>query len=144
MSLSTLLKLAGIIVGQTAMEGRRVAIGDEANLFIPQGYQPREGRLVDVVLQLHGAASVVEPALVEAKWPAVLIEFNRKGLSSVYTKPFSDPALFPRLLASANKAVKDAGLANEPQTGRVVVSSFSAGDAEESRIIREDRRARHA
>lgn len=79
-----------------------------------------------MVLHLHGAASVIEPALVEVAWPAVLIEFNRKGLSSVYTKPFSDPALFPRLDRTL-AAVKDAGLADDPRVGWVVVSSFSAG-----------------
>jgi hypothetical protein len=108
-----------------AAPGRRVDLG-EAVVFVPEGYRPDEGA-VNVVLHLHGAASVVEPALVATGWRAVLVEFNRPGLSSVYTKPFSDRALFPRLLDGALKAVADLGLAEKPRLGRVTVSSFSAG-----------------
>ena len=98
-----------------------------AALFVPQGYRPAAGGVVDVVLHLHGARSVVEPALIEARWPAVLISFNRKGLSRVYAEPFSDPALFARLLEAARSALKDLRVADNPRIGRVVVSSFSAG-----------------
>jgi hypothetical protein len=109
-----------------APPGRHIDLGGEATLFIPERYKPA-GQAVNVVLHLHGAASAIEPALVEIGWPAVLIEFNRKGLSSVYTKPFSDPALFPRLLDRTLAQVKDAGFAGDPHVGWVVVSSFSAG-----------------
>jgi hypothetical protein len=106
--------------------GLRVDLGGEATLFVPEGYRPSEGK-VNVVLHLHGASSVIEPALVEVGWKAVLVEFNRKGLSSVYTKPFSEPALLPRLLDRTVAAVKDAKLDDDPKLGWVVVSSFSAG-----------------
>ena len=65
--------------------------------------------------------------MVEARWPAVLIEFNRKGLSSVYAGPFADPKLFDRLLDGSLRALVDAKLADAPRLGRVAVSSFSAG-----------------
>lgn len=106
--------------------GERIAIGDDAMLFIPKGYKP-EGDAVRVFLHLHGAASAVEPALVSKDRRAVLIEFNRKGLSSVYTKPFSDPALFPRLLDSAMKAIQEKRLSRDPKPSEVIVCSFSAG-----------------
>jgi hypothetical protein len=109
-----------------APPGQRIDLGGEATLFIPEGYRPTD-RKVNIVLHLHGASTVIEPALVEVGWNAVLVEFNRKGLSSVYTKPFSDPALFPRLLDRTLAAVKDARLADDPKPGWVVVSSFSAG-----------------
>jgi hypothetical protein len=109
-----------------APPGLRVDLGGEATLFVPDGYRPKGG-VVNVVLHLHGAPSVIEPALVETGWPAVLIEFNRKGLSSVYTKPFADRALFPRLLEKTLAAIKEAKLADAPRLGWVVVSSFSAG-----------------
>ena len=100
--------------------GRRIDLEGEATLFVPDGYQPRDG-VVDVVLHLHGAPRVIEAALVASKWPRVLIEFNRKGLSSVYSAPFSDPKLFPRLLEAASRALEGA------KVGKVAVSSFSAG-----------------
>jgi len=108
--------------------GHRVDLGIEgASLFVPEGYRPASGGVVDVVLHLHGATSVVEPALVDARWPAVLVTFNRKGLSRVYAEPFSEPALFPRLLDAARSALKDHHIVDDPRIGRVVVSSFSAG-----------------
>jgi hypothetical protein len=106
--------------------GRRVDLGGEATLFIPEGFRPRDGA-VDVVLHLHGASRVIEAALVESKWPAVLIEFNRKGLSSVYTAPFSDRTLFPRLLEGTLRSMADPKIAGAPKLGKVAVSSFSAG-----------------
>lgn len=107
------------------MAGRRIDLG-EASLFVPDGYQPVRGQ-VDVVLHLHGAASVVERAIVQSKPRSVLILFNRKGLSSVYAGPFSDPGLFTRLLAKTLAALKGEGLVKDPHLGQVVVSSFSAG-----------------
>ncbi len=106
--------------------GLRVDLGDETTLFIPEGYKADAG-VVNVVVHLHGAASVVEPALVEVGWPAVLVEFNRKGLSSVYSRPLADRALFPRLLDRTLAAVKDAKKVPATRLGWVVVSSFSAG-----------------
>jgi hypothetical protein len=112
----------------TTPPGHRVELGIEgATLFVPEGFRPGPGGVVDVVLHLHGARSAVEPALVDARWPAVLITFNRKGLSRVYAEPFSDPALFPKLLDAARAALKNLRVADDPRIGRVVVSSFSAG-----------------
>lgn len=110
-------------------EGRRIDLPDDARLFVPAGYRPEDhGGRFDVLLHLHGAPEVVEAALVEIGAPAVLVEFNRKGLSSVYARPFGDdPGLFPRLLENTRAALKTAGLADDPALGRVVVSSFSAG-----------------
>jgi hypothetical protein len=109
--------------------GRRVPLGVEgAALFIPDGYRPAADGAVDVIMHLHGAASVVEPAIRKSGWPGVLVTFNRKGLSRVYTEPFSDPTLFPRLLEGVRVAMKEGAKgAVEPKIGRVVVSSFSAG-----------------
>ena len=127
MTAPTLLILAATLLAQGGPPaGPRAEIGDEATLFIPEGYRPAGG-VVDVVLHLHGAPGVVEKALVDAKWPAVLIEFNRKGLSSVYAKPFSDRALFPRLLDNALKAARERLATPDARLGRVTVSSFSAG-----------------
>ncbi len=131
MSLAPILLTSLALIAQAKADpisaaGRRFDLGDEATLFVPDGYRPREG-LVNVVLHLHGAPSVIESALVDAKWPAVLIEFNRKGLSSVYTKPFADRTLFPRLLDRTLKAFAEAKLADAPRLGKVAVSSFSAG-----------------
>ena len=104
---------------------RRIDLG-EAVLVLPAGYRPRGGQ-ADVMLHMHGAAPVVEKALAESGWTGTLLLFNRKGLSSVYTEPFRDPALFPRLLEKAQKEIAGAWPGDDPKIGRVFVSSFSAG-----------------
>jgi hypothetical protein len=127
LTLAFIVSLAGA-APDLAPGGRRVELGIEgATLFVPDGYRPSPSGSVDVILHLHGAITVVELALIEARWPGVLIAFNRKGLSRVYAEPFSDPTLLTRLLDSARSALKDMRLADDPRIGRVVVSSFSAG-----------------
>jgi hypothetical protein len=109
-------------------EARRVELPNlDATLFVPAGYTAPPSGVVDVVLHLHGASSVVEPAMTSSGWKAVLIVFNRKGLSSAYSQPFSDEGLFPKLLDAARDALKTIGVATDPKLGRVDVSSFSAG-----------------
>jgi hypothetical protein len=129
LTLAILLTFTGSATALEPVPGRRADLGIEgASLFVPEGYKPAPDAAVDVVLHLHGATSVVEPALVESRWPsAVLIAFNRKGLSRVYAEPFSDRTLFPRLLDAARSALKRMHVADDPRIGRVVVSSFSAG-----------------
>lgn len=126
LALALILPFAG---SEPTPPGHRVDLAgiEGAALFVPEGYQPGAGGVVDVVLHLHGARSTVEPAFVESRWPAVLVTFNRKGLSRVYAEPFSDPSLFPRLLEAARSALKDLHVADDLRIGRVVVSSFSAG-----------------
>lgn len=106
--------------------GTEIELGDGATLYIPTGYQPTDGK-VNVALHLHGAATVVEPAIEEGGWSAVLIVFNRGGLSSAYAKPFSDPSLFPRLLDQAVKALDDRYPGRPLKVDKVLLSSFSAG-----------------
>ncbi|MDG3003719.1 hypothetical protein [Paludisphaera mucosa] len=106
-------------------DGERIDMAEDAKLFIPSGWHSREGK-VDILLHLHGTPTVTEPALVTVGWNAVLVSFNRNGLSAAYSKPFTDPTLFPRLIDETVKAVaarRSAAL----NVGNVVVSSFSAG-----------------
>ena len=128
-TLALLLTINGSATAPEPVPGQRAVLDIEgASLFVPEGYKPGPGGVVNVVLHLHGATSVVEPALVETHWPsAVLVTFNRKGLSRVYAEPFSDRTLFPRLLDAARAALKGLRVADDPRIGRVVVSSFSAG-----------------
>ena len=111
-------------VGATAP--RKVDLGGEATLIVPEGYTPREGR-VDLVVHFHGAEATIERALAESGWSSAVVVVNRRGLSSAYAIPFDDPKLFARILERAREAFRaDAG-AEPPEIGRLVVSSFSAG-----------------
>jgi hypothetical protein len=119
-------QVPGAAGGATA---RRVDLGPAgATLFIPPGYHPAAG-VVDLVLHLHGAGSIVEAALVESGLGSALIEFNRNGLSRVYAEPFADRTLFPRLIDAALAALRgpEDPAAAAPRLGKLTVSSFSAG-----------------
>ncbi|AMV38921.1 hypothetical protein [Planctomyces sp. SH-PL62] len=107
-------------------EGERIDLADGAKLFIPAGFQAH-GSKVNILVHLHGTPTVTEPALEAVGWNAVLVSFNRNGLSSAYSKPFSDPALFPKLIDEAVQrvAARDPGIPFE--VSKVAVSSFSAG-----------------
>ncbi len=107
-------------------KGRRIDL-DGATLFVPPAFHAADGKAIDLLVHLHGAASVVEPAFVGAAWPGVLIEFNRNGLSSVYSAPFKDPRLLTNLMDKAMSALKANGLVRDPRVGRLVISTFSAG-----------------
>jgi hypothetical protein len=126
---STGILVAGLFLLGAAPEpvdlGRRVDLGG-ATLFIPHNARPTDGA-IDLLIHLHGAASVVEPAFVAAKCPGALIEFNRSGLSRVYAGPFADPSLLPRLIDAALAALKAPDQAEAPRLGRLTISSFSAG-----------------
>ncbi|MFI5456301.1 MAG: hypothetical protein ACHRXM_12710 [Isosphaerales bacterium] len=112
-------------VGGSEIPARRIDLGG-ATLVLPDGYRPRAGR-ADIILHMHGAAPAVEKALAESGWQGPLVVFNRNGLSSVYTQPFCDPALFPRLLEKSRAAIANAWPGDDPKIGRVFISSFSAG-----------------
>lgn len=107
-------------------EGSRLDLPSDARLFVPARWEPRDGE-VDVVLHLHGTPTVTEPALTAWSRDAVLVSFNRKGLSAAYSGPFSDPSLFPKLLDETSKAVAELRPGGPYRIGKVIVSSFSAG-----------------
>ncbi|WP_165249039.1 hypothetical protein [Paludisphaera soli] len=113
------------ILASAPPEGRRADLRDGAKLFIPAGFREVDGK-VNILLHLHGTPTVTEPALAALDWNAVLVSFNRSGLSSAYREPFSDPALFPRLLDEAARAAATESGAR-PEVGKVLLSSFSAG-----------------
>ena len=105
--------------------GPRIDLG-EAILFFPKDYRLEDGR-IDLAMHLHGAETTVQSAMTRCGWRGALLVFNRPGLSAVYTRPFSDPTLFPRLLVKVEAAAKAEKHHADPKIGRVIVSSFSAG-----------------
>jgi hypothetical protein len=63
---------------------------------------------------------------------------NEPGLSSAYSRPFSDPGRFPALLREARSAIADALPHADPDGGRVIVSSFSAGFGGVRELLRQE------
>lgn len=104
----------------------RIALPTVGEVFVPPGVEG--AREPDVVVHFHGAPDVVEREFLAAGLRAVLVIVNYPGLSGAYERPFSDPALFGRLLDEALAALQEGGqLPRGARWRRVCVSSFSAG-----------------
>ncbi|RUL89155.1 hypothetical protein [Tautonia sociabilis] len=101
----------------------RVPLDGGGTLLLPEA---AEGP-IDLVVHLHGAASAVERAIAESGWSAAVVVVNEPGLSAAYARPFSDPSRFETLLAEARAALEEHRPGLDPEAGRLIVSSFSAG-----------------
>jgi hypothetical protein len=112
------------------------AIGDEpggrgqpmpsgAVLLLPA--EPPGAGPIDLVIHLHGNEQAVARALDESGWTAAVVVVNEPGLSSAYARPFADPEHVLRLLDEAKGVLAEVLPDADPEGGRLLVSSFSAG-----------------
>lgn len=108
-------------------DSTRIDLGDGTTLIVPAAFRAGPEGKVDLLIHLHGAVDVLDREAARAGWTGAVVAFNRKGLSSVYTKPFQDPALFGKVIDRALDGLRDAKVVKEPRPGRIVLSSFSAG-----------------
>lgn len=109
--------------------GRQFNLSTPAwKLFIPDTYQPRSGDVADLLVHFHGDPQTVWNNAEFAQLNTIVVTANYNGLSSAYSSPFSNPAVFQTLLYEALNKVREQP--DFPQTlrwDRVGVSSFSAG-----------------
>lgn len=110
---------------QETPAGRREAL-EMGTLFVPEKLRSR-ARL-PLFIHFHGGTWLPEVAAERAGNTAVIAIQIGAG-SGAYAKPFSDPQLFPRLLAEAEKK---AGAAFAP----VTLTSWSAGYGAIREILR--------
>jgi hypothetical protein len=109
--------------------GRQIAMSNAAwKLFIPSTYQQRPGDVADLLVHFHGDPQTVWNNAKYAKLNTVIVTVNYSGLSSVYSTPFSNAALFQTLLDEAlTKVRQQADFSDTLQWDKLGVSSFSAG-----------------
>lgn len=141
--LRPLLILAGLaLLGSTlqaqlpAATGRQIALSQpQWRLFIPDGFTPQGGE-VDLLVHFHGDPQTVWNNAAYAELDAVIVTVNYSGLSSAYSNPFADTALFGRLLDDARtRLAAQPGFAPGTEWGDLAVSSFSAGYGAVRRIL---------
>lgn len=114
----------------------------EWRLFVPVGVGPREAK-VDLLVHFHGHPPTVMRNVAQAGVDAVVVTVNYPGLSSVYRRPFSDPALFGSLLEAARGALqRDAQFAGLSEFDSIAVSSFSAGFGAVRELLRQPHKDR--
>jgi len=97
-------------------------------LWIPGDYQHQDNK-VDVLVNFHGSAPLVQSSTRFAGLNCAVISVNYAGLSSVYRVPFSnDRRLFATLLEEALKVLRaKPNIPDDAEWGKVAISSFSAG-----------------
>ena len=109
--------------------GRSFALSDPAwKVFIPSTYQPRTGNVADLLVHFHGDPQTYWNNAKYAKLNAIIITVNYSGLSSAYSTPFSNAALFQQIENEALAKVR--AQSDIPDTlawDKLGVSSFSAG-----------------
>ena len=109
--------------------GRSIALSQpQWRLFIPDDYTHRAGEAVDLLVHFHGDPQTVWNNAAYAELNAVVLTVNYSGLSSAYSTPFSNTALFQTVLDDARSTLaSEPDFATTTSWNRLAVSSFSAG-----------------
>lgn len=109
--------------------GRSFTLSNAAwKAFIPSTYFQRPGSVADVLVHFHGDPQTFWNNAQYANLNAILVTVNYSGLSSAYSTPFSNSALFQQVVNEALAKVRlEADIPDNLQWDRLAVSSFSAG-----------------
>lgn len=120
--------------------GRQIAMSQSAcKLFVPDTYQQRPAKVVDLLVHFHGNPQTVWDNAKYANLNAVIVTVNYKGLSRAYSGPFSDRDLFELLLEEAlHKLRSEEDFPEGLAWDRIAVSSFSAGYGAVREILKRD------
>jgi hypothetical protein len=109
--------------------GRSFTLSSTAwKVFIPSTYYQRPGNVADVLVHFHGDPQTYWNNAQYANLNAIIVTVNYNGLSSAYSTPFSNSALFQQVLDEAlTKVRQQSDIPDNLQWDKLGVSSFSAG-----------------
>ncbi len=119
-------------IEKTETAGKRVALQSlkGATLFTSAKHTSRP--LVPLIVHFHGAPWLLERHIAVERPDAVLITVQLGAGSSAYGRPFTDPELFPKLVAEAQKE-----LDLTKGWSSITLSGFSAGYGAVRAILRQ-------
>jgi hypothetical protein len=128
-ALGALLVAAPAAAQLPVATGRQIGMSNAAwKIFIPSTYQQRSGNVADLLVHFHGDPQTVWNNAKYAHLNTVIVTVNYSGLSSAYSTPFSNAALFQTLLDEALAKVRqEPDFPDTLQWDKLGVSSFSAG-----------------
>jgi hypothetical protein len=109
--------------------GRTFTLSDAAwKVFIPNTYYQRPGSVADVIVHFHGDPQTYWNNAKWANLNTIIVTVNYSGLSSAYSTPFSNSALFQSVIDQALTKVRaESDIPDNLQWDKIAVSSFSAG-----------------
>jgi len=127
--LAPLLAASSAIAQIPTATGRSFTLSNAAwKVFIPSTYFQRPGSVADVLVHFHGDPQTYWNNAQYANLNAILVTVNYSGLSSAYSTPFSNAALFQQVLDEARTRVRqESDIPDNLQWDKLAVSSFSAG-----------------
>jgi hypothetical protein len=105
--LAPLLAASSAIAQIPTATGRSFTLSNAAwKVFIPSTYFQRPGSVADVLVHFHGDPQTYWNNAQYANLNAILVTVNYSGLSSAYSTPFSNAALFQQVLDEARTRVR--------------------------------------
>jgi hypothetical protein len=124
-----LLATAEALAQVPTATGRQFTLSNSAwKVFIPSTYYQRPQNKADVLVHFHGDPQVVWNNAKYANLNTIVLTVNYSGLSSAYSTPFSNSALFQSILSEALTTVRAQNdISDALLWDKVGVSSFSAG-----------------
>jgi hypothetical protein len=127
--LAPILAAAPVLAQIPTATGTPLPLSNAAwNVFIPSSYVQRPGNVADVLVHFHGNSQVFWNNAAYANLNAIIVTVNYSGLSSAYSTPFSNSALFQQILdESLTKVRQQASIPDNLVWDKLAVSSFSAG-----------------
>jgi hypothetical protein len=127
--LAPILAAAPALAQIPTASGRPFPLSNAAwKVFIPSTYVARSGDVSDVLVHFHGDSQVVYNNALYAKLNSIIVTVNYSGLSSAYTTPFMNTALFGQILNEALTRVRqESDIPDNLTWDKLGVSSFSAG-----------------
>ena len=127
--LASFLVAASVSAQIPTATGRSFTLSNAAwKVFIPSTYYQRPGNIADVLVHFHGDPQTYWNNAQYANLNAILVTVNYSGLSSAYSTPFSNAALFQQVVDEAlTKVRQQSDIPDNLQWDKLAVSSFSAG-----------------
>lgn len=120
---------------EAGVQGQEIQLSNGV-VFVPDFFDSKFLD-VDMVVHFHGAAWLAERNFYQARKNAALVSIQFPGLSSAYSKPFSDPQLFQEILDETMSALKERGIVEpDARVGRICLTAFSAGYGAIREILR--------
>jgi hypothetical protein len=112
-------------VGAHLSEAAR-AMTPFGTVYLPRGFYAADGGF-DLVVHFHGAPSIVEAALDEARLNAVVLTINLGTTSTIYELRYEAPGTLDAAVQAAASVVGTRAGVAAPRVRRLALSAWSAG-----------------
>ena len=124
-----LLTIPSAVAQLPTATGKQINMSNAAwKIFIPDNYYQRADGKADLLIHFHGDPQTFRNNAKYANLNTIIVTVNYSGLSSAYSTPFSNAALFQSLInETLDKVTDEPSIPDSLEWDKIAVSSFSAG-----------------